>query len=125
MTAQRHEDHNAHGDYRSHVQAAGRALMVGLPVTAGLLLTGGRVAAHEGDYYPDETIPEKARVIIEDTTNGGSTTIIYAGIGGLVAAGVAVYLYNLARGRRSRSSTATESDGASVNGGDAPTDDRP
>lgn len=90
-------------------------LSIGLSVAAGALLTGGRVSAHEGDYYPDETIPEKARVIIEDTTTGGSTALIYAGIGGLVVAGAAVYLYNLARGRRGATSTATESADATTN----------
>ena len=129
MTAQRREDHNTHGDCRNRAQTAARALRVGLSVTAGLLLTGGRVSAHGEEDYPAETIPEKAQAIIEDTTTGGSTTLIYAGIGGLVAAGVAVYLYNLARGRRSRTSTATKSVGTSannsVNGGDAPTGDRP
>ena len=129
MTAQRREDHNTHGDCRNRAQTAARALRVGLSVTAGLLLTGGRVSAHGEEDYPAETIPEKAQAIIEDTATGGSTTLIYAGIGGLVAAGVAVYLYNLARGRRSRTSTATESVGTSanngVNSGDAPTDDRP
>lgn len=125
MTVQRREHHSAYRELRNRVQTAGRALLVGLPVTAGLLLVGGRVSAHGEEDYSIETIPEKAQAIIEDTTNGGSTTLIYAGIGCLVASGVAVYLYNLLRGQRSRTSTATESGATSENSGDAPTDDRP
>lgn len=71
-------------------------------------------SAHEGDYYPDETIPEKARSIIDDTANGGSTTLIYVGIGVLVLAGIGLYLVNLARTRRTTTHTTTSEDAGSA-----------
>lgn len=99
-----------------------RRHIVSAAVTSALvtLLAGRAALAHEGDYYPDETIPEKARNIIEDSTSGGSTTLIYAGIGGLVAAGAAMYLANLARNRRTGNRTDTSSRGVeNVPGGGA------
>lgn len=77
----------------------------------GTVLVGGRAMAHEGDYYPDETIPEKARSIIEESTNGGSANLIYAGIAGLLVTGVTVYLANAMRNRRD---TTAASGGESV-----------
>jgi hypothetical protein len=87
-----------------HSSVCRRAALLGA-LTA--VVIGRPVAAHEGDYYPEETIPEKALNIIEDSTGGGSTALIYTGIGGLVAAGVLVYLVNMARNRRTATQTTT------------------
>lgn len=84
-----------------NIPSVRQALIATVGGVLAAVLTSGVASAHEGDYYPDETIPEKARVIIEDSTNGNSTTLIYVGIGGLVAAGAAVYLLNMAKNRRS------------------------
>jgi hypothetical protein len=55
---------------RGALGGASAGALTGVPAA---VLVGGRVAAHEGDYYPDETIPEKARTIIEESTGGGSS----------------------------------------------------
>jgi len=83
-----------------NIPSVRQALVAGAGGVFAAVLTSGVVSAHEGDY-PDETIPETARVIIEDSTNGNSTTLIYVGIGALVAVGAAVYLLNMAKNRRS------------------------
>lgn len=91
-----------------HSSVGRRAMLLGaLTGALAAVVIGKPVAAHEGDYYPDETIPAKALDIIEESTGGGSTALIYTGIGGLVAAGVIVYLVNLTRNRRTAAQTAT------------------
>lgn len=116
--AEKNHSRGTHGRAR---QRSVRAVIAG---TLTPLLMGGTASAHEGDYYPDETIPEKARSIIEDTTSGGSTTLIYAGIGGLVAVGFAVYLSNLGRNRSTHTRTEGTTEGADghsadITGGDS------
>lgn len=70
--------------------------------------------AHEGDYTPEDTvtntIPDTARVIIDKSSDGGSTGVITVGIGVLVLAGAAVAVLNMVKGRNQPTTLDIEAD---------------
>lgn len=80
-----------------------RGVLAAGVLTIGVLAGTGPVLAHEEDYYPDDStvtsIPDTARSLIEESSGGGSTTLIYAGIAILGLAGFAVLALNMVKGR--------------------------